>query len=111
MTINLNRLQSQYAVLTHQLQQNNKNERKARTRTLIQLGGLVQMLGLTSYVGIEEGEDLQIDGNARDKSAILLGILIEKVRGLPAVPNANELESWKQLGIRTLKQHQSKHYR
>lgn len=50
-------------------------ERAARTRTLIQMGGLVQKSGLPEVLEIEPGNDLQRDPNLKESGAILLGIL------------------------------------
>ncbi len=51
--------------------------RKTRTRTLIQIGGLVDKSGLTSMFEIEPGDDLQSDIFELDKAAALLGFLVE----------------------------------
>ena len=51
--------------------------RKARTRTLIQLGGLVEKAGLMEVFNIEPGEDLQKDLTKKDAVFGLLGALLE----------------------------------
>ena len=107
----LNRLQAQKAILLHQSKQGVTAERKARTRTLIQVGALVNMVGLFEACGIKEGVDLQIDMEQRDKAATLLGILIEAYGSLPSDPSSLKWEVWKSDGIQLLKSHQSKkHY-
>jgi hypothetical protein len=53
------------------------DHRRARTRTLIQLGGLVEKSGLTDLLDIELGQDLQQDGECFESNAILLGGLLE----------------------------------
>ena len=50
--------------------------RKARTRTLIQLGGLVEKAGLLDLVELETGQDLQKDPKTFDAAATLMGALI-----------------------------------
>ena len=64
----LNRLRSLRNVLQRKLDFSSRSKRKTRTRTLIQLGGLVHKVGLTEKFGIELGEDLQIDETAREKA-------------------------------------------
>lgn len=60
----------------HKMRQQSKSARKARTRTLIQLGGLVQRSGLMAVFGIEPGDDLQ-DYEHIHKARQLLGLLDE----------------------------------
>jgi len=83
-----------------------KQERRSRTRTLIQLGGLVEKSGLMELVNIQTGEDLQLDNDAFEKAATLFEILSES-----NLDNENhspaELEHLKIRGIRKLK---TKHY-
>ena len=53
------------------------NNRKARTRTLIQIGGLFQKASLLPLFDIELGkDDLQSDLDELEKAAALLGFLI-----------------------------------
>lgn len=51
------------------------NSRKLRTRTLIQLGGLVQKSGLMDRLDIQVGDDLQEYENIH-KAAQVLGCLL-----------------------------------
>ncbi|NRA89609.1 MAG: conjugal transfer protein TraD [Simkaniaceae bacterium] len=51
--------------------------RKARTRTLIQLGGLIEKSGLMDEFDIEPGDDLQKDLEKKDHVFALLGALLE----------------------------------
>ena len=51
--------------------------RKLRTRTLIQLGGLIEKAGLLQTLGIAMGSDLQKDEDVKDAVMILLGSLTE----------------------------------
>jgi len=80
------------------------NDRRARTRTLIQAGSLIKLSGLFTICEIEEGEDLQFDFNSRDKAATLLGILSEAAEAITNPPNAAQMETWRALGTRLLKQ-------
>ncbi len=51
--------------------------RRARTRTLIQLGGLVEKAGLTDLFNLELGQDLQTEDENFDDVAALLGAFID----------------------------------
>lgn len=51
--------------------------RKARTRTLIQLGGLIEKVGLLEPLNIALGDDLQRDYGCLESAAILAGALSE----------------------------------
>lgn len=85
--------------------------RKARTRTLIQVGSLVNLAGLFEVCGIEEGDDLQLDITSRDKAAILLGILTHVMNTITLSPSQSDLNKWKETGIMMLKKASAKHYR
>ncbi len=50
---------------------------KARTRTLIQLGGLIEKSGILPYLNIYMGDDLQQDENLKEEGATLLGDLVD----------------------------------
>lgn len=101
----LNRLRIQQVVLEGKVNKQQKSERRARTRTLIQLGGLVNMIGLTDLCGITEGEDLQLDLSAQDKAATLLGMLVTLIEQLPPTLSNEQEKTFKQKGIRALKMH------
>ena len=73
------------ATLTAQNTRRKKSEnaaRKLRTRTLIQVGGLVHLSGLLDLCDIHEGDDLQLDLAAMNKAATLLGMLLTCVENL-----------------------------
>ena len=55
-------------------------EKKARTRTLIQLGGILVKSGLVDYLGIPLGVDLQNHPDYTSKAFDLLEILEEIVK-------------------------------
>ena len=80
------------------------NDRRTRVRMYIQVGGIVKLSGLFPICQIEEGEDLQYDIDSRDKAALLLGILLEAAEKIPDPPDAGDMESWRALGTRLLKQ-------
>ena len=66
----LNRIMAQYKT-------SNLALRRARTRTMIQIGGLVVKSGLADILGIELGQDLQMDAECFESNAVLLGGLME----------------------------------
>lgn len=65
-------------------------QRKAETRTKIQLGGLVIKSGLTDVFSISVGADLQLDLEEREKAVLLLGALIETSQNLALHPHQKE---------------------
>jgi hypothetical protein len=77
------------------------SQRKARTRTLIQMGGLLDLTPLPSICGINLGDDLQLDHP--DKSATLLGILLHLCEKIPESISGDDLENFKTKGINFLK--------
>lgn len=72
----LNRLSLLINREKYKMKQQSRSARKARTRTLIQVGGLVQKSGLMTAFGIEPGDDLQ-DYEHIHKARQLLGLLDE----------------------------------
>jgi hypothetical protein len=107
----LNRLGATKQALEHQGKIADKSVRRARTRTLIQIGALVKMVGFFPVCGIEEGMDLQLNIEHQDKAAILLGILLQAYEALPGNPSYEQLDRWKNMGIQKFKSHRAdKHY-
>ncbi len=51
--------------------------RKAKTRTKIQLGGLLEKSGILDDLNLVPGDDLQRDPDCFDSAAILMGALCE----------------------------------
>lgn len=100
-TIAINRLRAQKTALELKMRKKDNQKRKMRTRTLIQLGGLLDLTPLLSICGIELGDDLQLEH--QDKAAILLGILITAANQLPDTISEEELSQFKQLGTSFLK--------
>ncbi len=99
----INRLLANRSAASNRTQKADKSLRKARTRTLIQAGGILSLAGFLSFCGIEEGVDLQHDIANRDKAAVLLGILSEAFERLPNEPLSEHFEQWKNIGTRILK--------
>ncbi len=101
--VEINRLRTQQVVLEQKIKAQTKSARRARTRTLIQLGGLLNMIGLTDLCGIVEGEDLQLNMPAQNKAALLLGMLVTLIEQLPPTLSNEQENTFKQKGIRTIK--------
>ncbi|WP_010303434.1 conjugal transfer protein TraD [Candidatus Odyssella thessalonicensis] len=87
----------------HHQQKVTKSDRNKRTRTLIQLGGLVKLSGLMAICDIDEGNDLQDEFCEMDKAATLLGILMTCVENMRTDLNLEHMEAFKEKGIRALK--------
>jgi len=107
----LNRLQARKAQLGSQQKALSIMDRRARTRTLIQMGGLLNMIGLPQICGIHEGDNLQADPLNHDKAATLLGMLVhlnEKLLEQPHLFESNTgiLDGFKQRGIRMMQDHE-----
>ena len=75
LSANVNKFSMKLNNLTYK--RNLSPERKARTRTLIQIGGLVDKSGLRELFDIEIGEDLEQDIPSLNKASVLLGFLAE----------------------------------
>ena len=78
--------------LDYQYFKEHQNERARRTRTIIQLGGLVIKSGLAEKLAIPIGEDLQ--KHHLDKAAILLGFLIHNLQSL----TESSVDRFKEIG-------------
>lgn len=100
--VKINRLLSQKAALKNRLKKRENSQRKARTRTLIQLGGLLNLTPLLSICDIELGDDLQLEHP--DKAATLLGLLVCLSEQLSEPKSSEDLKNFKDVGIRLLKQ-------
>jgi hypothetical protein len=110
----LNRLQSLKAQLNTRKAGFVNSDRRARTRTLIQMGGLLNMIGLPQLCGIEDGDDLQQNLENQDKAATLLGMLVHLNETLSITPlelDPSQLDAFKQRGIRLMKDHETKKIR
>ena len=99
----LNRLRSQKSAMEYKMKKHKNSQRKARTRTLIQLGGLLEITPLLSICGIEPGHDLQRE--YFDNAATLLGIIVNSVNQLSENLCEDDLSKFKNLGAKFLKHH------
>ena len=82
--------------LKTKLKKQAQSERKAHTRTKIQLGGLLLKSQLADTLGIETGDDLQLDLTKREATEILLGALVDMKDRLDQDPAL--AASWANLG-------------
>ncbi len=80
-----------------------KSQRKAETRTKIQLGGLLIKSGLTNWFSIQVGSDLQLDEKEKEKATLLLGALIDMSNNLPS--HGSKKEEWAILGRSAFMEH------
>lgn len=78
------------------------DERRARTRTLIQLGGLIERSGLMDVLKIEVGQDLQQDPEAFNAVAILSALLGENAKTLLRI-SIEDKAKWIEVGRDILK--------
>ena len=88
----LTRLETYQQGLLNEQTHVSRTKRKARTRTLIQLGGLIKLIGLSDYCGIVEGMDLQLNLEQQERAAQLLGILVDAFGDLPENPSETQIE-------------------
>ncbi len=75
-------------------------ERKARTRQLVQLGGLVQKSGIVDAFSILPGDDLQGYENFH-KGTQLLGFLVESFEKMDL--DETQFKDWQMAGERLLR--------
>ena len=78
--------------LKNKIYLNANSERKAQARTKIQLGGLVIKSKLAELVGIETGEDLQLDPTKWDQAALILSLLTEAAEKIPTLTDRERQE-------------------
>jgi hypothetical protein len=104
----INLLKAKAAAINTRLNAYNNNHRKARTRTLIQLGGIISLTNLVAICDINQGDDLQIDIESQDKAAILLGLLVELNESLPESFTCEQLNFYQNKGIQYMKNHDIK---
>ena len=101
----LNRLKAQRAAFENGLKLETKRERIKRTRTLIQLGGLLSVVKIPQRFDITLGDDLQTDIQNHEKAATLLGLLMTVVDQLPKTFSEAELTALKKKGISSMTTH------
>ncbi|CAO5675656.1 MAG: hypothetical protein HEEMFOPI_00271 [Holosporales bacterium] len=80
-----------------------KSERKKRTRTLIQAGALLNMMGFFDVCDIKEGDDLELDIESKDQAAVLICMLETLKITILNYLETQDLENFKNIGIRVLK--------
>ncbi len=102
----LNQLLAEKVSVLYQDSRLTKQKRRARTRTLIQIGGLIKLAGLLEICNIQEGEDLQSDLEQQDRAAVLLGLLSEVCEKIS--PTITNLDRWKSIGIKMMKMNKQK---
>lgn len=74
--------------------------RKSRTRTLIQLGGLVEKSGILEPLSLQIGDDLQRDELCFDGAATLMGAFSDLVKIIQEDETQTML--WRENGKRIL---------
>ena len=85
-------------------------KRKDRVHKLIQRGGLLNLSGLPQQCGVDETDDLQNSIEGLENAATILGILIDAADKLLHNNDTQQMEKFKKLGTRRLKQTAAKYY-
>lgn len=98
--IKLNRLYAEKAALKHKIEKQESRARKARTRTLIQMGGLLELTPMPALCEIQLGDDLQ--GEHQSKAALFLGMLAKYSEFLPEKLSEDEKQELETLGLTLL---------
>ena len=99
----IERLKSNKTRLEYTLKKNDNRDRKSRTRTLIQVGGLLNITPLLDHAEITLGDDLESTPENKDKAAILLGLFQHLTQSLPPQLTQQQTEDFKQHGIALMK--------
>lgn len=99
----LNAINNQISLYASKKRLTTNHQRKAETRTKIQLGGILIKSGITDFFSISVGSDLQLDEQEREKVMLLLGALIEMNEKLSL--NQTQKEEWALLGGSALADH------
>jgi len=76
--------------------------RKAKTRTKIQLGGLIERSGILDDLNLTPGDDLQKDPDCHESVAILMGALCELRQTLHADDAQAQMILWGERGKEAL---------
>jgi hypothetical protein len=76
-------------------------QRRKRTRTLIQVGGLLEKANLLHHFGIKPGDNLQEDPELQESTAELFGALLEIKTTIEN--NEHSPALWQQIGKKGLK--------
>ena len=99
----IERLKDARKHLSRRISDSANTNRKARTRTLIQLGGLLNITNLLELTDIHLGEDLESEQEKQDKVATLLGLLQHLTESMPPALSTTQQYDFKKKGIRILK--------
>jgi len=99
----INDLELKKNIIKNQQSNVSKSERKKRTRTLIQAGALLNMMGFFDLCDIKEGDDLESDLENQNKAAILIGMLETLKTAIPQILSNDDKDHFKRMGIRVLK--------
>lgn len=91
--------------LKERMNMTNSSLRKKRTRTLIQLGGLIEISGILPKLNIALGDDLQRDEEAFEASATLMGALNEIVESFDPQSFEQQKLLWNRRGKKLLQKH------
>lgn len=76
--------------------------RKRRTRSLIQLGGLIEKSQILSYLNLEIGDDLQLDPDCFEGAATFFGALLEMRESLMSDTAPQQKLLWQTRGKKKL---------
>lgn len=106
-TAKLNRLKAKRSALETKMKNQTKSERVSRTRTLIQMGGLIHLTEIPSYFDIELGDDLQTNQYKKDSALMLLGLLLTVAEQMPPSLSNERQTELKHKGILFMKKHQN----
>ena len=74
------------------------DQRKAKTRTKIQLGGLIEKSGILDDLNLTPGDDLQKDPDCHESVAILMGALCELRQNLHSEYAQAQMLLWRERG-------------
>ncbi len=84
------------------LQTSSSSQRRARTRSLIQLGGLLELAGTLDVFGIPLGVDLQKDVSVKNNIAALFKGLME-LNEMARSSDVVDLDIWALQGLEAFK--------
>lgn len=79
------------------------NHRKSRTRTLIQLGGLLTKTRFLDLFDINLGDDLQTEDAHSTKALMLMGLLKDLSDQLPDAFTSPQCDALKEKGLITIR--------
>lgn len=100
--MSINRLLSQKTSHEYHQKKIDLSNNRAKTRTLIQLGSLVDKIGLTDLCGIELGDDLDLH-DPQNKAALLIGILTKTIESITSKLDDEQQTYFKNRGIKKMK--------